>query len=377
MKRSSSGKFWEILLVLVICSALILPAGIKNAHAALSDSQVEAIKYRIKGYMYQRKGMFDNALNMYRKALEVYPFYACAHNDLGILYEQKGWLGKAETEYLKALEIDPEYTCVHTNLALLYERKGELENAYEYWSKRAALGRVDDPWTLKAKEQKAYLEITFKKEKKEIPKVRKVKKAKVRKPAKKPTKKITKEPLKAPPAQGTEAEMAQILAEQIAMNKRGLIVQRKKSAQQLYKEGLKLYRATKYENALVKLHNAAELDPENNNFTKYIQKCMERIESRKQRIQREVEKSFRSGQNHYLEKRFDRALTQFEKVAKLNPNYPNIQNTIQEVQQAKQKAEAEKYAKSERKRLSRRQIQKTRKNLKEYKITYAKRSEVS
>ncbi len=147
MKKGYSFMKVGIVFLAVI---FILPLLSANLFAS-EDYVVEAIQYRIKGYVYQRHGDFNNAIQNYKKAIERNPFYACVHNDLGILYEQKGWFRKAEQEYLKAVSIDSRYTSAYTNLALLNERKGDIEAAFFYWDKRIKFGDPADPWTLTAK----------------------------------------------------------------------------------------------------------------------------------------------------------------------------------------------------------------------------------
>jgi Flp pilus assembly protein TadD len=119
----------------------------------MDDSVIEAIQYRINGYVYQRQGDFSRAMECYKKAIEKCPFYACAHNDLGVLYEQKGQIELAEKEYLKATDVEPGYASAYTNLALLYEDVNKLEGACYYWQKRLEVGKSNDVWTLHAKKR--------------------------------------------------------------------------------------------------------------------------------------------------------------------------------------------------------------------------------
>ena len=85
-----------ILLFLLATSAVGLCLDSISFAANDSDMAVEAIQYRIKGYIYQRQGDFPKAIENYKKAVGRNPFYACAHNDLGILYEQIGNPTQAE-----------------------------------------------------------------------------------------------------------------------------------------------------------------------------------------------------------------------------------------------------------------------------------------
>jgi tetratricopeptide (TPR) repeat protein len=131
-----------------VLGAVLFTAG---ASFAVDDAILDAIQYRIRGYDYQRQGDHVRAMQYYRKAIERYPYYACAHNDLGVLYEQTGQIKKAEEEYLKTIEIDPTYASAYTNLASLYEDAGRLESACYYWQMRSNMGSPLDQWTAHAK----------------------------------------------------------------------------------------------------------------------------------------------------------------------------------------------------------------------------------
>jgi len=372
-------RFYRVVIALLVVNVFIFQTVMGSAMASSADdSQLAAIKYRIQGYMYQRKGRYSEALAMYKRSADAHPFYACVHNDLGILYEQKGLLEKAEKEYLLALELDPDYILAHTNLALLYENRNQLKDAHKHWTKRASLGKPSDPWTLKARERKAYLDILFteeikaeqEKEDKRKAKKEKIKQKEAKRAAKKAAKKAgkkrtkkakrkdskrrkkrAKKPIKIDGVQDVEMAMALQMAQEIAAQKQALMQSRSGEFNSFYKQGLKLYRTGDYESALMKFHKAAELNPTSKKAKGYIQKCIDKIEDRKKRKQRKIENNFRKGQKHYLNKKYNKALTCFKEVANLNPNYPNIQNLIQEVQQAKEKAKVESKVKAERKKV--------------------------
>lgn len=110
----------------------------------------EAEEYRSKGFRAMTKGDLDRALVYYQKAINLEPFYAEAHSDLGIVYEKMGWLNRAEESYRTALRIRPDYAPAYSNLALLYERRGDIERAVFYYKARIAFGRPEDAWTKKA-----------------------------------------------------------------------------------------------------------------------------------------------------------------------------------------------------------------------------------
>jgi Flp pilus assembly protein TadD len=76
----------------------------------------------------------------YRSELSVWadvaakrPDSARAHVNLGVAYERRGMLDEAVAEYRRALRLDPEYLSAHYNLGVAYERQGKTDEAiHEY-----------------------------------------------------------------------------------------------------------------------------------------------------------------------------------------------------------------------------------------------------
>ena len=62
------------------------------------------------------KKKFDEAIAEHRKAIDVDPKYADAHNNLGVALAEKNNLDEAIAEYRKAIEIDPKVALAHYNL---------------------------------------------------------------------------------------------------------------------------------------------------------------------------------------------------------------------------------------------------------------------
>ena len=148
IKNGISSYKGLVLVGIILLSAVLFMA---DTSFAVEDAILDAIQYRIRGYDYQRQGDHVKAMQFYKKAIDRYPYYACAHNDLGVLYEQNGQLKKAEEEYLKTVEMDPAYTSAYTNLASLYEDMGRLETACYYWQIRSGMGSPSDRWTAHAR----------------------------------------------------------------------------------------------------------------------------------------------------------------------------------------------------------------------------------
>ena len=69
------------------------------------------------GGIFQDKGLFDEAIQYYQKALAINPGNADAYNCLGGMFQDKGQLDKAINYYEKAVRIDPNLI-IYNNLFL-------------------------------------------------------------------------------------------------------------------------------------------------------------------------------------------------------------------------------------------------------------------
>ena len=81
---------------------------------------------------YERMGMLDEAIDSYRKLSTINPNHAQAHNNLGILYEKKEMPIKAFSEFKQAVSKDPNLPQAQYNLGRAYITEGLLEKAAEH-----------------------------------------------------------------------------------------------------------------------------------------------------------------------------------------------------------------------------------------------------
>ncbi len=84
---------------------------------------------------YSGRGQVDEAIAHYRKALEIKPDYAEAHNNLGLALAGRGQVDEAIAHFRKALEIEPDYVPAHYNLGKLLAGHGEMDEAIVHFRK--------------------------------------------------------------------------------------------------------------------------------------------------------------------------------------------------------------------------------------------------
>ena len=87
------------------------------------------------GIAYSERGLLDEAMAEYRKAIKINPNFANAHNNLGVAYYERGFLDEAMAEYRKALAINHKNVDAYNNLGTVYYERGLLDEAMAEYRK--------------------------------------------------------------------------------------------------------------------------------------------------------------------------------------------------------------------------------------------------
>jgi tetratricopeptide (TPR) repeat protein len=82
-------------------------------------------------------------LRLYQELSEKYPKEKRVSYQLGLIFHGRGLFEEAISQYLKALELDPEYGIVLNDLAYVYSDMGEYAKAVEYFERYAAVSPGD------------------------------------------------------------------------------------------------------------------------------------------------------------------------------------------------------------------------------------------
>jgi tetratricopeptide (TPR) repeat protein len=85
------------------------------------------------GTIYYRMRQFGEAEKYYAEAIRADPSYPLAQFNLGNLHDEQGRLKEAFEHYRRALNLNPQYADAHFNLALLCERTGDPLKAVHHW----------------------------------------------------------------------------------------------------------------------------------------------------------------------------------------------------------------------------------------------------
>lgn len=99
----------------------------KEAMASASD---------IKGLIYYyKKGLVEDAILQYKKALEIDPAYRDARYHLALLYQEQGRIEEAIKEYIVSLQYRPDDFDTLNSLGLAFFQKGFFEKALSLYRK--------------------------------------------------------------------------------------------------------------------------------------------------------------------------------------------------------------------------------------------------
>lgn len=91
----------------------------------------EAMKQYNFGAQLSEKGIYEDAIPFYKKAVELDPLFTFAWDNLGVCYRNTKNFDKAIEAYKKSLAINPYGVTPLQNIAVAYEFKGEYDKAIE------------------------------------------------------------------------------------------------------------------------------------------------------------------------------------------------------------------------------------------------------
>jgi len=101
-----------------------------HAHA-----QTDALEIFRLAYQKMALGKIDEAIELYKKGLEIKPDSKEAWYNLGVAYGKKGLIAKEVEAYKKALELDESYGNALFNLGLAFRDMGQKERALQVFER--------------------------------------------------------------------------------------------------------------------------------------------------------------------------------------------------------------------------------------------------
>ena len=102
---------------------------------AVESTENNHLAHSNLGIFLLRSGNLDQAIDHFRKALEIAPRFAPAHANLGAALRRKGIVDEAVNHLLKALEIRPDIPEAYNNLGIVLAQMGKTQEALEQFSR--------------------------------------------------------------------------------------------------------------------------------------------------------------------------------------------------------------------------------------------------
>ena len=109
---------------------------------AEENDQKLAIEYFQRAYAHQMKGELDEAIEFYKKSIEVLPT-AEAHTFLGWTYSFMGRYEDAITECHRAIAIDPDFGNPYNDIGAYLIEQGALDEAIPWLEKATLAARYE------------------------------------------------------------------------------------------------------------------------------------------------------------------------------------------------------------------------------------------
>ncbi len=99
------------------------------------NAKPDAMELNSRGASLTTLGYYEEAIDLYHRALEIDPHYYKAYNNLGCTYRSLGQTDDAIAAYKKALKIVTNYPDGHINLGNVYKMLGRIDLAIMEYSK--------------------------------------------------------------------------------------------------------------------------------------------------------------------------------------------------------------------------------------------------
>ena len=94
------------------------------------------------GILAAREGKYDEAIDLFRHALEIDPEHSIALQNLGSAYRQKKDWPNAKKALERALELNPDDPEANYSMGMVYAQQNDTDHAYEYLQKATVLRPV-------------------------------------------------------------------------------------------------------------------------------------------------------------------------------------------------------------------------------------------
>jgi len=134
-KSSSTAQRRDPLPHVAVVAIAVIMIVVVSRWPVLASDTMQAITETNLGATLQEQGRIDEAIVRYRRAIEIRPDYAPAHNNLGAGLRKQGRLDEAVASYRRALELFPEDAGTHYNVATALVEQRHSAEAVSHFEK--------------------------------------------------------------------------------------------------------------------------------------------------------------------------------------------------------------------------------------------------
>jgi glycosyltransferase involved in cell wall biosynthesis len=120
----------------------------QNYQAAIAQPILAALKlgaYNNLGSLYQTKGDYASAQQIYQTCLSIDPAFATAHYNLGMVLKAQGQLNQALAHYETALQLNPNHADSHQNFGVVLLKLGRVPESLAAFRQAIALHESTKP----------------------------------------------------------------------------------------------------------------------------------------------------------------------------------------------------------------------------------------
>lgn len=125
LKSFYSSVLKSTLLILLACMSVACVTVTKGGFSDKASPDKAAENFTKLGLAYLQQGNVNRARDRLRKALEIRPEYAPAHDAMGLLWQREGEFDYSQESFSKAIEYDPKFNLArhHFGLLMLQQKK--------------------------------------------------------------------------------------------------------------------------------------------------------------------------------------------------------------------------------------------------------------
>jgi len=112
---------------------------IKQCEVLVKQYAGEAVVWNILGASSHKMGIFDRAIEAYKRVILLNPENADTFNNIGVAFKQQGKFDEAIESYKKSLSLKPDNAGVYYNLGFALRDNGKLNEAIQAYKKSISL----------------------------------------------------------------------------------------------------------------------------------------------------------------------------------------------------------------------------------------------